>query len=213
MSPVPTPTRTPAPNPTPTAARGSRVAAAARRLLAVVVVAATASVALVMTTSPAQARSSYIVAVPGNHSSVVRTVQRYLHVRPARGYFGPVTRAAVLRWQAAHHRRQTGMVGRMLWNTARGVTPRARVASRSGDRVVGLNWAALARCESGGNPRAYNSAGYYGLYQFSRATWRSVGGSGSPSAASAGEQTMRAQALFRRSGSSPWPVCGRHLFD
>ena len=33
----------------------------------------------------------------------------------------------------------------------------------------GLNWAALADCESGGNPQAYNPAGpYYGLYQFLR---------------------------------------------
>jgi peptidoglycan endopeptidase LytE len=40
-----------------------------------------------------------------------------------------------------------------------------------------------------------------------------VGGSGLPSRASAAEQTKRAQILFRRSGSGPWPVCGRHLFD
>lgn len=77
----------------------------------------------------------------------------------------------------------------------------------------GLNWAALAQCESGGNPRAYNPAGpYYGLYQFSAGTWRSVGGSGVPSDASASEQTYRAQLLYRRRGASPWPVCGRNLF-
>ncbi|HKE50915.1 MAG TPA: ubiquitin-like domain-containing protein, partial [Actinomycetes bacterium] len=29
----------------------------------------------------------------------------------------------------------------------------------------GLNWAALAQCESGGNPRAVNPNGHYGLYQ------------------------------------------------
>ena len=45
----------------------------------------------------------------------------------------------------------------------------------------GLNWAALARCESGGNPNAYNPAGpYYGLYQFLASTWHSVGGTGVP---------------------------------
>ena len=42
-----------------------------------------------------------------------------------------------------------------------------------GGGVDGLNWPALARCESGGNPRAVNPAGYYGLYQFSVATWHS----------------------------------------
>ena len=44
----------------------------------------------------------------------------------------------------------------------------------------GLNWGALAHCESGGNPNAVNPAGYYGLYQFDLGTWRSVGGSGLP---------------------------------
>ena len=76
----------------------------------------------------------------------------------------------------------------------------------------GLNWAALAKCESGGNPRAVNPAGYYGLYQFSLGTWRSVGGSGNPIDASPAEQTARAQALYARSGAGPWG-CGRHLFD
>ena len=76
----------------------------------------------------------------------------------------------------------------------------------------GLNWAALAKCESGGNPRSVNPAGYYGLYQFSLGTWRSVGGTGNPIDASAAEQTARAQALYARSGAAPWG-CGRHLFD
>lgn len=76
----------------------------------------------------------------------------------------------------------------------------------------GLNWAALARCESGGNPRAVGGGGlYYGLYQFSLATWRSVGGSGNPADASPAEQTARAQALYARTGASSWPVCGRNL--
>jgi uncharacterized protein YabE (DUF348 family) len=74
-----------------------------------------------------------------------------------------------------------------------------------------LNWSALARCESGGNPRAVNPAGYYGLYQFSVSTWRSVGGSGLPHHASPAEQTKRAQKLYQRSGRSPWPHCGRYL--
>ena len=79
--------------------------------------------------------------------------------------------------------------------------------------VSGLNWAALAACESGGNPQAVNPAGYYGLYQFSLGTWASVGGSGSPVDASADEQTYRAQLLYQRSGAGPWPVCGSQLFS
>jgi resuscitation-promoting factor RpfB len=79
----------------------------------------------------------------------------------------------------------------------------------SGD---GLNWAALAQCESGGNPRAVNPAGYYGLYQFSLSTWASVGGSGNPIDASPAEQLKRAQILYARAGASQWG-CGEHLFD
>ncbi len=75
----------------------------------------------------------------------------------------------------------------------------------------GLNWGALASCESGGNPNAVNPAGYYGLYQFDTGTWRSVGGSGLPTSASAAEQTYRAKLLYQQRGRSPWPNCGRLL--
>lgn len=79
-------------------------------------------------------------------------------------------------------------------------------------RGSGLNWAALARCESGGNPHAISSTGRYrGLFQFSFGTWRGAGGSGDPAAASSAEQTYRAQLLYSRAGRAPWPVCGRYL--
>lgn len=79
--------------------------------------------------------------------------------------------------------------------------------------AAGLNWAALAQCESGGDPRAVNPAGYYGLYQFTLGTWASVGGVGNPIDATSDEQTYRAQLLFTRSGAAPWPVCGPQLFS
>jgi uncharacterized protein YabE (DUF348 family) len=78
----------------------------------------------------------------------------------------------------------------------------------------GLNWAALAQCESGGRTNAVSPGGtYYGLYQFSTSTWAAMGGSGLPSNASASEQTMRAQKLYARSGAGQWPVCGSRLFS
>lgn len=92
--------------------------------------------------------------------------------------------------------------------------PRRVLVGRKAYAVAGadgLNWGALANCESGGNPRAVNPAGYYGLYQFDLGTWRSVGGSGLPTAASAGEQTFRAKLLYKQRGRSPWPTCGRLL--
>ncbi|WP_411842625.1 LysM peptidoglycan-binding domain-containing protein [Salinicoccus sp. HZC-1] len=76
----------------------------------------------------------------------------------------------------------------------------------------GQNWGALAQCESGGNAGVVSSNGlYHGLYQFDVQTWKSVGGSGLPSQASAAEQTKRAQILYQDRGSQPWPVCGSRL--
>jgi hypothetical protein len=69
---------------------------------------------------------------------------------------------------------------------------------------------AIAACESGGNPEAVSPEGtYMGLYQFDQGTWESVGGTGSPTEASAAEQSYRAALLYSESGSSPWPVCGQ----
>jgi soluble lytic murein transglycosylase-like protein len=69
---------------------------------------------------------------------------------------------------------------------------------------------AIAACESGGDPTAVDASGtYYGKYQFDTGTWASVGGSGSPAAASETEQDYRASLLYSRAGSSPWPVCGQ----
>lgn len=65
-------------------------------------------------------------------------------------------------------------------------------------------WAAIAQCESGGNPSINTGNGYYGMYQFSLPTWRSVGGTGLPSEASAEEQTMRARMLQQRAGWGQW---------
>ncbi|WP_432543826.1 ubiquitin-like domain-containing protein [Kineococcus sp. SYSU DK002] len=76
----------------------------------------------------------------------------------------------------------------------------------------GLNWGALAKCESGANPSIVSASGkYHGLYQFSVATWKAVGGSGLPSQASADEQTYRAKLLYQRAGAGQWPVCGKKL--
>ena len=81
-----------------------------------------------------------------------------------------------------------------------------------GGSADSLNWAALAKCESGGNPKAVNPAGYYGLYQFALSTWHSVGGSGNPIDASSAEQTYRAKLLFKKGGAGQWG-CGQHLYD
>ena len=68
---------------------------------------------------------------------------------------------------------------------------------------------AIAACESGGDPTAVGGGGLYrGKYQFTNETWRSLGGSGDPAAASEAEQDRRAATLLARSGAGQWPVCG-----
>ncbi|WP_254711770.1 resuscitation-promoting factor, partial [Streptomyces sp. TRM64462] len=77
----------------------------------------------------------------------------------------------------------------------------------------GLDWDALAQCESGGRPDAVDPSGTYGgLYQFDPGTWRALGGTGRAQDAPASEQTYRAKKLYVQRGASPWPHCGRRLY-
>ncbi|HEX7259612.1 MAG TPA: transglycosylase family protein, partial [Candidatus Saccharimonadia bacterium] len=73
------------------------------------------------------------------------------------------------------------------------------------------DWYRLRICESGNNYANKHNSLYRGAYQFSYATWKTVGGSGDPADAAPAEQDMRAVMLFNRSGWSQWPVCGRYL--
>ncbi|MEU8522078.1 ubiquitin-like domain-containing protein [Streptomyces sp. NPDC048577] len=97
------------------------------------------------------------------------------------------------------------------------VTRKVRVGIRRPPSSVagadGLDWGALAACESGGRPDAVDPSGTYGgLYQFDPATWRALGGSGAAQNAPATEQTYRAKKLYVQRGASPWPHCGRRLY-
>jgi len=85
-------------------------------------------------------------------------------------------------------------------------------AARDVANVGGDKWAALRRCESGGNYQAVSASGqYHGAYQFDVQTWQSVGGVGLPSDAEPWEQDARARALYASRGDAPWPICGRFL--
>jgi hypothetical protein len=89
---------------------------------------------------------------------------------------------------------------------------RAREAKRDAARAsvaIPPHLAAIAACESGGNPRAIGGGGLYrGLFQFDQRTWNAVGGSGDPAAASVAEQVKRAEILYAQAGPGQWPVCG-----
>jgi hypothetical protein len=84
-----------------------------------------------------------------------------------------------------------------------------RDAARRGAAAIPPHLAAIAACESSGNPRAIGGGGQYrGMFQFSLATWQATGGQGDPAAASVAEQVKRAEILYARSGPGQWPVCG-----
>ncbi len=78
----------------------------------------------------------------------------------------------------------------------------------------GLNWDALAACESGGNWHINTGNGYYGGLQFDSGTWLSNGGGAyAPRAdlASREQQIAVATRLYNARGASPWPTCGSRL--
>ena len=70
----------------------------------------------------------------------------------------------------------------------------------SGDYLV-----SIAACESGLNPRAYNSAGYHGLFQYDTQTWGTYGKGSIWDPAAQAEATAR---LIANGESSRWPNCG-----
>ena len=74
----------------------------------------------------------------------------------------------------------------------------------------GVNWDAIAACESGGNPRAIGGGGAFrGKYQFTYETWAAMGGTGDPAAAPEAVQDRLAAKLYASAGAGQWPVCGR----
>jgi hypothetical protein len=75
----------------------------------------------------------------------------------------------------------------------------------------GVNWGAIAACESGGNWSTNTGNGFYGGLQFSEGTWLANGGgqySQTASGASQSQQIAVAQRVLASQGIGAWPVCG-----
>jgi peptidoglycan hydrolase-like protein with peptidoglycan-binding domain len=154
----------------------------------------------------------------GDRGPAVRRLQRRLGVT-ADGVFGPQTDRAVKRFQRRNGLVVDGIVGPIT----RGRLGLARFSSAdvrhtengSADGSSGVKLPRvllrIADCESGGDPRIVSSNGLYrGKYQFSRETWKAIGGRGSdPARASEAHQDRMALKLYRAQGVKPWPSCGR----
>ena len=158
------------------------------------------------------------VAAPGTGGAVLKAgaggstvvaLQRALGVS-ADGVFGPVTRRAVRRFQRAHGLVVDGIAGPATLR-ALGIAASTRRSTRRRPVArtdAGTTLQRIARCESGGNPAAISVGGRYrGKYQFSRSTWRSLGGSGDPARAPEAVQDAMAAKLLALRGTSPWPNC------
>jgi peptidoglycan hydrolase-like protein with peptidoglycan-binding domain len=147
------------------------------------------------------------VAVSG---STVVALQRALGVS-ADGVIGPVTRRAIRNYQRNQGLAVDGIAGPATLSHL-GITASsapAKTKTQSTTSAPSGTLAKIAQCESGGDPTAVSSSGQYrGKYQFSRATWRDLGGSGDPAAAPESVQDAMAAKLYAQRGAQPWPVCG-----
>ena len=80
-----------------------------------------------------------------------------------------------------------------------------------GSSSGGVNWDAIAACESGGNWSTSTGNGYSGGLQFSQGTWNAYGGgqySSTAAGASRSQQIAVAQRVLAGQGIGAWPVCG-----
>jgi peptidoglycan hydrolase-like protein with peptidoglycan-binding domain len=145
----------------------------------------------------------------GDRGAAVAILQRRLGIS-ADGVFGPITERAVKRYQRRHGLVPDGVVGPITRGSL-GLQP---FSANSVQRTVRMPriMRLIAECESGGDPRAVSPGGRYrGKYQFTRATWRSLGGPGDPADAPEWLQDRLALKLYRLRGTAPWPACSRRL--
>jgi hypothetical protein len=75
----------------------------------------------------------------------------------------------------------------------------------------GVNWSAIAACESGGNWSTNTGNGFYGGLQFTQGTWMANGGgqyASSANLATPAQQMAVANRVLASQGIGAWPVCG-----
>ena len=87
----------------------------------------------------------------------------------------------------------------------------AAASSAASASPDGVNWSAIAACESGGNWATNTGNGFYGGLQFTEQTWLANGGgryASSANLATPAQQIAVAQNVLASQGIGAWPVCG-----
>lgn len=109
-------------------------------LVAAPLVAPSAAEAQAPSTVAPAASAKYPTIRYGSEGPAVKRLQRLLHVKPVSGWFGPITRAAVMRFEKRHHATVNGVVGTLNWRAILRVhaanVAKAK-ASRSSARTAG----------------------------------------------------------------------------
>jgi peptidoglycan hydrolase-like protein with peptidoglycan-binding domain len=167
---------------------------------------AVAGGALAQSTTGGASVGSAPTPAPAPQAVTVAQIQSALGI-PADGIAGPQTRRALKRFQRAHGIKVTGIADPATLAALGLDGSTSRTLASTSDPQSTL--ARIAQCESGGDPTVVSRDGRYrGKYQFSRATWRALGGTGDPAKADEGTQDAMAAKLLALRGTTPWPVCG-----
>ncbi len=112
-------------------------------------------------------------------------------------------------WRALGKRNEVKNLRRMFTLAAMtgALVTAPMVLSTATANADGVDWDALAACESGGNWAINTGNGYYGGLQFTLGTWQSNGGSGMPHHAPREEQIRVARNVLNSQGIGAWPGC------
>jgi peptidoglycan hydrolase-like protein with peptidoglycan-binding domain len=143
----------------------------------------------------------------GSQGSTIAAVQRALGIT-ADGVYGSATRRAVMEFQREHGLIVDGIVGPQTLGALGLSSGQDPSSSSTSTSTSSPELQKIAQCESSGNPSAVSPDGTYrGKYQFSRETWRELGGTGDPASAPEAVQDQMAAKLMQSQGPGAWPNC------
>ena len=128
--------------------------------------------------------------------------------RPA---YGRTVDRQAIRERVARQQRASRSATRQRVAPAPTTAPKPKIAAAPAPGYALDVWQRLRNCEAGGRYDRNSGNGYYGAYQMSAGTWRSLGYKGLPHQAPPEVQDEAARKLQARSGWGQWPACSRRI--